>query len=422
MFRKTLPRLMATLVLCLSALALFSAPDVHAAATRAGVSPAIAKTHVKLSVKTGPPDSTVTVSGYRFGADEAVNIYFDTTDEALATTGAHGGFRGVVLVIPSSAVPGTHWITAVGQHSGLAAQAAFTVQANWAQFRDAPAHRGFNTTENVLSPSTASGLDNDWSFDTGSIVNSSPVVASGVVYVGSVEGSLYALSAASGALLWSFATGASIESSPAVANGVVYVSSFSDSVYALSASSGALLWSYDTGGPVNSSPAVANGVVYVGSNDSIYALDASSGILLWSFATGGSINSSPAVANGVVYAGSFDDNLYALNAASGTLLWSAPTFSAVSSSPAVANGVVYVGANDDIVRAFNAANGTFLWYFEANDPIESSPAVANGVVYVGSGDDNLYAFGLPGGTKNDVRRPGPASLRPNQHTDQNWHI
>jgi outer membrane protein assembly factor BamB len=88
----------------------------------------------------------------------------------------------------------------------------------------------------------------------------------------------------------------------------------------------------------------------------------------------------------------------------------------------VANGVVYVGSDDDGLYALNAANGTLLWSYTTGGAVESSPAVANGVVYVGSGDDNLYAFGLPGGTKNDVRRPGPASLRPNQHTDQNWHI
>jgi outer membrane protein assembly factor BamB len=426
-----------------------------AGAGRAAMSQATATTHVSLLPAIGTPASTVTVSGSRFGANEAVDIYFDTTDEALATTNASGAFRGVAVSIPASAVPGIHWVTAVGRHSGLAAQAAFTVRANWPQFRDAPTHRGFSTTENVLSPSSVSGLDNDWSYATGGQVNSSPVVASGAVYVGSVDGSLYALNASSGALLWSFAAGASIEQSPAVANGVVYVGSNGDNVYALNASSGALLWSYDTGGQVNSSPAVADGVVYVGSNDSLFALSAVTGSLLWSFATGAPINSSPAVANGVVYVGSFDDNLYALNAATGTLVWSAPTLSAVASSPAVANGRVYVGANDGILRAFNAATGTFLWFFEANSPIESSPAVANGVVYVGSGDDNLYAlnaatgtplwsyttggavgsspavangvvyvgsgddslyaFGLPGGTADGVRRPGPASLRPNRH-------
>jgi polyvinyl alcohol dehydrogenase (cytochrome) len=50
-----------------------------------------------------------------------------------------------------------------------------------------------------------------------------------------------------------------------VANGVVYAASMSGTVYALSAATGATLWSYDTGGSVNAGAAVVNGTVYWGS-------------------------------------------------------------------------------------------------------------------------------------------------------------
>jgi outer membrane protein assembly factor BamB len=63
-----------------------------------------------------------------------------------------------------------------------------------------------------------------------------------------------------------------LESSPAVVDGVVYVGS-GDNTYALNATDGTELWSYTTGGIVESSPAVVNGVVYVGSDDgNVYAL------------------------------------------------------------------------------------------------------------------------------------------------------
>ena len=62
------------------------------------------------------------------------------------------------------------------------------------------------------------------------------------------------------------------QSSPAVANGMVYVGSDETKVYALTASAGTLLWSYTTGGGVYTSPSVANGLVYVGSDDgNVYA-------------------------------------------------------------------------------------------------------------------------------------------------------
>ncbi len=82
----------------------------------------------------------------------------------------------------------------------------------------------------------------------------------------------------SGTLAWSFATGGSVYSSPAVVDGVVYMGSQDGNVYALSAYTGSLIWSYQTGSYVSSSPAVSNGLVYVGSNNGgVYALDVNSG-------------------------------------------------------------------------------------------------------------------------------------------------
>jgi outer membrane protein assembly factor BamB len=103
-------------------------------------------------------------------------------------------------------------------------------------------------------------------------------VANGVVYIGSGDDNLYALSATTGDELWSFASG--FTSSAAVANGVVYVGSGNDNIYALNATTGTELWSFSTGGEVfSSSPAVANGVVYVGSDPgSVYAFSEKGGL------------------------------------------------------------------------------------------------------------------------------------------------
>ena len=131
----------------------------------------------------------------------------------------------------------------------------------------------------------------------------------------------------------SYTVGSAIGSSPAVANGVVYVGSVDTKVYALNASTGALIWSYATGNAVYCSPTVANGVVYIGSYDhKIYALNAGTGALKWSYTTGNSVyNSAPAVANGMVYVGSYDDKIYALNAASAP--WCGATRPAPESVP-----------------------------------------------------------------------------------------
>jgi len=61
----------------------------------------------------------------------------------------------------------------------------------------------------------------------------SPVVANGVVFIGSQDNNLYAVNAKTVAGIWQFTTGGWIESTPAVANGVVYFGSDDNHLYAL---------------------------------------------------------------------------------------------------------------------------------------------------------------------------------------------
>src|ERR1039458_4529871 len=111
------------------------------------------------------PTDRVTVSGTGCGADEAVDIYFDTTDLAVAINPS-GSFTGIRLTIPASAVPGAHWITGVGRTSGLAAQTTFIVQTDWSQFRRGPQHHGYNPTENILNVSNVGDMQVRWTATT----------------------------------------------------------------------------------------------------------------------------------------------------------------------------------------------------------------------------------------------------------------
>jgi outer membrane protein assembly factor BamB len=177
---------------------------------------------------------------------------------------------------------------------------------NWSEFHRANMQR-WNPCEKLLNVKNVGNLSVKWAYAAGNEVDSSPVVANGVVYVGSDLGDnkVYALNATTGVLLWSYTTTNSVASAPAVSKGVVYVNGAE--VYALNAKTGTLLWSYATGGGSDSpSPAITEGVVYIGANNTVYALNANTGAKLWSYPTGGSVFSSPAVANAVVYVGSDD--------------------------------------------------------------------------------------------------------------------
>jgi outer membrane protein assembly factor BamB len=264
----------------------------------------------------------------------------------------------------------------------------------WPSFHHDPAHTGYSTS---TVPNTNHTL---WTYSTGAFgMDSSPAVADGMAFVGSEDGTVYALNASSGALVWSNTTGG-ILSSPAVADGTVYAGSFDGNVYALDEATGNKVWNYTTGNDVYwSSPAVADGVVFVGSGDNnVYALNASSGALIWNFTTGNHVWSSPAVADGVIYAGSEDGTVYALNVSTGALVWNYTTNGAVDSSPAVADGVVFVGSQDGKVYALNATTGTQIWNYRTGGAVHySSPAVADGLVFIGSLDNNVYALNASNG-------------------------
>jgi outer membrane protein assembly factor BamB len=233
-----------------------------------------------------------------------------------------------------------------------------------------------------------------WRDRTGNAVLSSPAVVDGTVYVGSTDGKVYALDAATGQVRWAYPTDGAIHSSPAVADGAVYVGSNDDDIYAINAVTGRILWRQDLKNKVASSPAVAHGIVYVGSNDhDVYAFSAATGRVEWIRQTNGSVESSPVVSGATVYVGSDDGRIYALNAAHGGILWTRPTGGFVQSSPVVADGLVYVGSNDGRLYALSSLNGEVRWSRPTGGPVGySSPTLADGMVFIGSTDGDVSRF------------------------------
>src|SRR5512133_1278056 len=277
-------------------------------------------------------------------------------------------------------------------------------------FRNDPVHSGFYNTRGVDSLTGPA-----WVFKTNGRIFSSPVIASGRLFIGSDDGFLYALEARNGKLLWKFRTGGRVSSTPAVYEQKVAFISFDGFVYCLDQMTGKEIWKFKTAGEkvfsapgihgmpekdrnlddpwdmFLSSPVVANGILYVGCGEGeFYAIDASNGNLRWSFKTGGVIHSSPAYANKTVCFGSWDSYLYALNSEDGSLKWKFKTgtdtvyFNQVGfqSSPAVYNGVVYSGCRDAHVWAIEAETGDLKWkYYNNGSWVISSPAVHNDTLY-----------------------------------------
>jgi outer membrane protein assembly factor BamB len=293
-----------------------------------------------------------------------------------------------------------------------------TASAQSAMFRGGPEHLGvYQSAAPTLSAPA-------WKFKTGGRVLSSPLVVGEAAYVGSTDGSLYAINRSDGTQRWKFDTRGPISSSPAYHDGLVYITSVDGNLYAVDAATGTVRWSFATKGerrftapgihgaiprtermpdPFDvflSSPTIAGGLVYFGSGDQhVYALDASNGTLRWSFPTGDVVHASPAVSAGLVYVGSWDRNLYALDAVTGRERWRYTTGNdttiynqiGIASSAAVADGLVFVGGRDGHFHAVDARTGALKWKHDNRMGWTiASPAVRGGVVYFPTSDGRRF--------------------------------
>src|SRR5262249_19882356 len=114
--------------------------------------------------------------------------------------------------------------------------------------------------------------------------------------------------------IWEFSTEDSIEGAPAVVDGVVYVGSSDEHLYALSLADGKEKWKYKSG-PFKAAPAVRDGSVYVGdSNGLFHCVSAKDGKKRWTFETGAEITSGANFAGDLILFGSYDETLYCLTA------------------------------------------------------------------------------------------------------------
>ena len=140
-------------------------------------------------------------------------------------------------------------------------------------------------------------------------VASSPAVAPDTtVYFGADDGQLRAINP-DGVLKWAFAASAPIIAAPAVEpdGSAIYVADVDGHVYKVGSNGRPFPQFAFAGpnggpvGPIQSSPALASQLrrLYFGSDDGhVYAIDADTGAVIWDVATGGRVRSSPAVATG----------------------------------------------------------------------------------------------------------------------------
>lgn len=211
-----------------------------------------------------------------------------------------------------------------------------------------------------------------WAHQFRAKINGGLALANGTIYVESFDGLVSALDARTGALRWASQAGGVVMTTPIVADGVVVVGTGTSSV--LTQSSTRVVWGRSQG-------------------DAVTAFDAGSGRRVWTYRTIGEDMPSPALVrigstDAVVFANG-DDHIRALAVRTGRLLWQAPVQGIDSmSSAAVEGGTVFVlvggPANStvsDHVLAVDSQSGRIRWSARYGNA-DCSPTVAYHRVFV----------------------------------------
>ena len=239
--------------------------------------------------------------------------------------------------------------------------------------------------------------DGRWEFDEPEDeIETAPAVYEGTVYVGAEDGGLYAVDAETGRQEWVFTeTGGTIYSSPTAYDGTVYLSGIDGTLYAIDAETGQQEWTYTEPDAGLSAPTIYDGVIYVSSGETLYAVDAETGAHEWAFTEPTDyIQQAPTVADGTVYVGADDKTLYAVDATNGTQEWAYTQPSDYNShgSPTVADGIVYAAFQYEL-HAVDAETGQQEWSAFSTNSIRSDPTVADGTVYLGRGpSEDMMAY------------------------------
>jgi outer membrane protein assembly factor BamB len=152
---------------------------------------------------------------------------------------------------------------------------------------------------------------------------------------------------------------------PIVSNGRLFIGGMDGVLYARNSYTGQPLWRFVTQGPIRNSPAVSNNIVITGSYDGFtYGLQANDGHLLWSTKTGPSV-SAPLIdeIRSQIYVASGDGNVSALNLDDGKILWTASTKAPILTTPALSiDGTkLYIGDEDIQAFALDTKTGAEIW-------------------------------------------------------------
>jgi outer membrane protein assembly factor BamB len=244
----------------------------------------------------------------------------------------------------------------------------------------------------MLSAPAVSQVSSGWKipFDGG---DSEPVVYDGTIYIGSFDGSVYAIDPKSGKHIWRYQTGVGLISGPEIT--VTSGNTFQETLGAALGASEQRKGKRE----ISATPVIEHETVYIGSKDfKFYALDAKTGTLKWATDIDHPISRKALIAGETILVHGVGPQglrkaIYALERNDGRVIWSTEGKVDVS-YPAVTGNVTYYGrranaekgrgadATISFIDAAEISTGKILWTREFRGYPPEETFVSSDLVYV----------------------------------------
>ena len=263
-----------------------------------------------------------------------------------------------------------------------------------------------------------------WKFDAGRLLEFSPILVRGDLYVMDKAAVMYSLRAKTGRVNWKRQIGSLNASAPAYYKHRLFASTLEPGeIVAMNADNGRVLWRHPLPGRTETSPLVYQHKVLVGCEcGDVMALDPKTGQTRWTVHTAGAVKGGVAVHDGVAFIGNYAGQLFAIRVADGSVKWQTDSLGSsfgrsgrFYSTPAVAYGRVYAGNIDGRVYSFVEDTGQLAWSHSTGAEVYAGPAVADTpgappTVFIGSADHNFYALDAKSGALRWQHTVGSAVL------------
>ncbi len=245
-----------------------------------------------------------------------------------------------------------------------------------------------------------------WTFETKSMIKSSPVVCHDRIVTGVADGAVYCLDT-KGRQIWKKTTSNGVEASALIFEKRVYIGNLDGTFYCLDLENGNELWQYKTENQIIGS---ANWVktdkhtsVLFGSYDFyLHSVDAGTGKGIWKYESDNYINGAAACFGGHAVFGGCDGFLHVVDIETGKASKKIEVATYVAGSVAVEGDKAWIGDYDGRFSCVDIGKGAILWKWRDENlklPFLASPALAGNYVITGNHDKNIYCFNKNNGEK-----------------------